>query len=297
MDLDAGKVFSTASLELDHDTPVDVQPVVARAVAMVNERAPLYRGYPTTPRLWADMVGMVSLTGKVQSQRLSPAEIQLTSETRFVAGEKYNQTLGLWFPLAGAGALRTERAPDTLSFTDARGEVFARTFQRVQDTSLKLDLGDGLLRPGAFTVSAVVSVLPASADQQLLGYWDFDRLTMPDDGQGLRWVAGSKIDHFYGGMGGSVDPIKSLTSIRPLLITTVIEGSDCTTYVSPSPMETYKNAIRAKAPTTPQIRFQLGSQGCDFRLFELNLWSYALTYDQVNQHHSDLFGAYGSEYA
>lgn len=294
--MDAGKVWSSASLELVVDEEIDELPVPVTTTAIEVERAPLYRGYPTVPRVWADMAGMVSLTGRTASSaRPTPAEVPLTSETRFVAGHGWAD--GLWRPLAGAGALRSTLGPQTLTFTTPTGQVLSRAFHRITDDALGLDLGDGRLAPASFTVTAVVSILPTETPQQVLGHWDFGRDTFLDDGLGLRWVAGEKWDYHFGGMGGSVDPIRSLTSLRPLIVTSVVAGDEVRMFVSPTDKECAVTTIRGKQAVVPYLRYQLGGDGCDFRLFEFNLWSYALDEAQVRQTHANLFGAYGSEWA
>lgn len=294
-DLGSGKIYSTASLTLRIDEkPLYQQPRMLTAQHIEPERYPLYRGYPTKPVVWVDMAGMVSLHGRSISRRHTPMELITDAETRFVAGHGWSQDLVAWSPLAGPGALLGGAAPQSMPFSLPTGEVLPRSSHRVVNGYLGLDIGNGQMTSPSMTINAVLTVLPTQGVQQLLGFWDMGRSIFHDD-DGISWSTdGAKLDYHFGGTGGSVDLLRPLTGLYPLVVTSVIDGDTVTTYLSCKPAEIVATQTRAIKPATQFLRLKFGDVGSDFRLFECSFWSWALDESAVRSLHSSLHGVYGS---
>lgn len=101
----------------------------------------------------------------------------------------------------------------------------------------------------------------------------------------LNWDANDKLDALYGGNG---EGIQAVTTRHPLIVTSVMTGSMCSTYVDGN-----CSTIRAKQDVLPTLGFTVGSDNT--RLFEFNLWLRALSLEEVVLHHAKMAMIYGED--
>ena len=160
-------------------------------------------------------------------------------------------------------ALRYLPADETQTFYTKLNEAITRSFVIGPQ-----ELGPQRGSNATMTVSAVMHVL----EQGTI-------LESPT----LNWDANDKLDALYGDNG---EGIPTVTTRHPLIVTSVMVGSMCTTYVDGK-----SSTIRAKTDVLPTLGFTVGNDAT--RLFEFNLWLRALTPEEVAAHHAKMTMIYG----
>lgn len=278
-------------------------------VSITAEAAPMFRGYPIQPLLWARCIPHLSSEGEmIFSDRPTPAEVRLDSDQRWVADEDfYDPTTGEWQAINSKLNYRIQAAnisdaPSLITQTTTTGkELITRTSFRISGGSkFHCKWNSGLDSMSTFTISMVIAPNPTARAYPVLDYWHGDG--EPPVGGRFAWWLNDRLDFFYGDMGGSVDQMASLNKTRPLVVTSVIANNTCTTYVGYSPKHNFSTVIQAKVDNVAQwMRFQIGGtyyditedEYADFNLYEVNMWTRALENDEVVSLHSDYYSMYG----
>lgn len=281
-------------------------------VTITADDAPLFRGYPTNAPLWARVTPSLSSDGTIiSSQRLRPLEIVTGADQRWVADADYWDDLtGTWRAVVNKFnysilADDVNSAPTLVTTSQTLGnELITRTSFRISGGNKFLCyFNRGLDSLSAFTISMVIAPNAAPGSYPILDYWFNVGAGTPATGDRFAWWLNDRLDFYYGNNGGSVDQIASLSKMRPLVITSTVDNGVCRTYVGYSPRHNFSTMIKTKMSSRSQwLRFQVGgsyqtlteNQYADFNIYEMNLWTKALTNDQVTALHGDFYSTYGT---
>lgn len=305
-----GKVAATAS----------VNPTVLRgrfdasrlvpytSMAVQVDKAPLLRGYPSTPRLWCTAEPVLSAEGvTINSARPTPQEMDLKSDARFLAtADRWSSVDGEWMPYSGGGGYYffapATRQPVLGEHEYLQGkELIRRSSFRISDGRYFLgNFKGGSDYHSTLTISLVLSPNPSAGDYPIIDYMNPTSTTEvpgPDERIAI-WMT-DKIDYHWGGTGGSVDPIATMAKYRPLMLTMVIEPPLVSMYASYSARHHFFTTKAAQRDVGDvALRYAignswLGDSEADFNLFEVNMWSRPLASPEVIELHRKYTAIYG----
>lgn len=312
----AGKVAATADLRpvilRSYDrAESDLRPFTATTV--VANDAPLYKGIPRSPLLWVKATGVLSGTGEyVSDQRPKPTEITIDSDVRFVATPETNEsTTGKWLPFAtnlpnyfiDRATLPTRPTYEEFNYVSGREVISVGSWRIQEGTKWLCRFNDGKDALSQMSMAFVIAPNPQTESYPVLDWYHADD---PEPGERLALWLGDRMDFFWGGTGGSVDPIVPLNRARPMYVVVVLENTTLRVTVAHSPRHAYTvSKPHQVGPTFQWTRFQIGgsyqtltdAQEADFSLMEVDFWQRALSKDEVAVLISNLTSAYGVDSA
>lgn len=288
-----------------------------RTMALLAPPTPLYAGHPSSAKLWVSAQPELSVGGDLTvSARRPQGAPGVGSDVQWVMlPEHFDNITNLVSPHSGTrGYALGSHSSLTMPAPQQHSYMIRQTQYTVWGTRFSGDQYLATMFPPwsqslAWTLSFVAAIhpiyAPSASPSRALVSWGVSGPSESQPEPPSKTVAithADGIEYGWGDVSGRVDTLKSLTRYHPVFITMSGEPGLVRMTVSTGPRWVFTSTVYESGEiiSTP-LQFVFGKPrsayaGQDYSLMEANMWSRALSEDDVvavNAYYASIYGASG----